>query len=145
MATVNDILAVKGSHVLSIGPDATVLMAATLMNDHRVGCLVVLDQGRVSGIFTERDVLRRVVGEQRDPARTLVSEVMTAEVVCCQPETELEEVRGAIMNRRIRHLPVVDHEGRLLGLVSIGDLNARLAASQEQTIHLLQEYLAGRA
>jgi CBS domain-containing protein len=145
MAAVKDILAFKGSQVLSIGPDATVLIAATMMNDHRVGSLVVLDQGRVAGIFTERDVLRRVVGEQRDPARTLVSEVMTSDVVCCQPDTAIEEIRGAMKNRRIRHLPVVDADGRLLGLISIGDLNAQLAMIQEQTIHLLQEYLAGRA
>src|SRR5580700_1388192 len=141
MATVKDILAVKGSQVLSIGPSASVLLAAHLMNEHRVGSVVVLDQGRVAGIFTERDVLRRVVGEQRDPAKTSVAEVMTSEVVCCTPQTALEELRGAMKNRRIRHLPVVDQEGRLLGLVSIGDLNAQLAAIQEQTIHLLQEYV----
>jgi CBS domain-containing protein len=144
MATVKDVLAVKGSHVLSIGPSASVLLAANLMNEHRVGSVVVLEQGRVVGMFTERDVLRRVVGEQRDPAKTSISEVMTAEVVCCKPETTIEEIRGAMKNRRIRHLPVVDKDEHLLGLISIGDLNAQLAAIQEQTIHLLQEYVAGR-
>jgi CBS domain-containing protein len=69
---------------------------------------------------------------------------MTAEVVCCRPETPIEEIRGSMKNRRIRHLPVVDDESHLLGLISIGDLNAQLAAIQEQTIHLLQEYVAGR-
>jgi CBS domain-containing protein len=145
MATVKDILAFKGSQVLTIGPDATVLIAATLMNEHRVGSVVVLDQGRVAGIFTERDVLLRIVGEQRDPAQTLISEVMTTDVFCAQPDTAIEEVRGAMKNRRIRHLPVVDNNNQLLGLVSIGDLNAQLAMTQEQTIHLLQEYLSGRA
>jgi CBS domain-containing protein len=144
MATVKDILAVKGSQVLTISPDASVLLAATLMNDHRVGSVVVLDQGRVAGMFTERDVLRRVVGDQRDPAKTSVAEVMTADVICCRPETAIEEVRGAMKNRRIRHLPVVDDSNGLLGLISIGDLNAQLAAIQEQTIHLLHEYVAGR-
>jgi CBS domain-containing protein len=144
MATVKDVLAVKGSQVLSIGPSASVLLAANLMNEHRVGSVVVLDQGRVAGIFTERDVLRRVVGEQRDPAKTSVAEVMTAEVVCCKRETTIEEIRGAMKNRRIRHLPVIDEGDRLVGLISIGDLNAQLAAIQEQTIHLLQEYVAGR-
>ncbi len=144
MARVKDILGVKGSHVLSIGPDANVLIAATLMNDHKVGSLVVIDKGRVAGMFTERDVLRRVVGEQREPAKTLVAEVMTTEVVCCTPETTVEEARGAMKNRRIRHLPVVDGDGGLLGLISIGDLNAYQATSQEQTIYLLQEYLYGR-
>lgn len=145
MATVKDLLAVKGTHVQTIDPEASVLTAATLMNKHRIGCLVVLDQGRVVGIFTERDVLLRVVGQQRDPATTKLADVMTTEVICCKPETAIEEIRGSMKNRRIRHLPVVDENDHLLGLVSIGDLNAQLAAIQEQTIHLLHEYLAGRA
>jgi CBS domain-containing protein len=144
MCSVKDVLAVKGSQVLSIGTNATVLLAANLMNEHRVGSVVILDQGRVAGIFTERDVLRRVVGEQRDPAKTSIVDVMTHEVLCCKPETTIEEIRGAMKNRRIRHLPVVDDNERLLGLISIGDINAQLAAIQEQTIHLLQEYVAGR-
>ena len=95
-------------------------------------------------MFTERDVLRRVVGERRDPAATTVADVMTVEVVCCTPETTIEEARGAMMNRRIRHLPVVDGDRRLHGLISIGDLNAWHLDTQEQTIHLLNEYLYGR-
>jgi CBS domain-containing protein len=144
MSTVRDILAVKGSHVLSIGKEATVLDAALLMNEHKVGALVVSDAGRVIGMFTERDVLRRVVGERRDPVTTLVHQVMTTEVVCCTPETSLDEARGAMKTRRIRHLPVCDGDGCLGGLISIGDLNAHLASDQEHTIYLMQEYLYGR-
>jgi CBS domain-containing protein len=95
-------------------------------------------------MFTERDVLKRVVGEQRDPVRTTVGEVMSSEVVCCSPDTPLEEAGAAMKNRRIRHLPVVDDEGHLRGMVSIGDLNAFQSASQEQTIFFLPEYLYGR-
>jgi CBS domain-containing protein len=130
--------------VLTIGKDATVLEAALVMNEHRVGAVVVLDGGQVAGMFTERDVLRRVVGERRDPVTTPVSAVMTTEVVCCTPETTVEEARVAMKDRRIRHLPVVDGGGRLQGLISIGDLNAHEATSQEQTIHLLNEYIYGR-
>jgi CBS domain-containing protein len=144
MVTVREILAKKGPQVLTIGKDATVLQAALVMNEHRVGALVVLDQDRIVGMFTERDVLRRVVGERRDPVTTLVAEVMTTEVACCTPQTTLEEARGSMMTRRIRHLPVVDGERRLQGLVSIGDLNAHQATAQEQTIHLMHEYLYGR-
>lgn len=144
MANVRDILARKGSHVLTVGKDATVLQAALLMNEHRVGALVVVESGRVAGMFTERDVLLRIVAGQRDPATTQVSEVMTAEVACCSTETSIEEARGAMKNRRIRHLPVVDGEQTLLGLISIGDLNAHAVADKEHTIHLLQEYLHGR-
>ncbi len=144
MPTVKEILARKGSQVLTIGPGATVLEAALLMNEHKIGSLVVVREGQVVGMFTERDVLTRVVGEQREPGRTLVGEVMTAEVACCTPETEIEEARGAMKNRRIRHLPLVDGNGRLQGLISIGDLNAYEASNQEQTIYLLQEYMYGR-
>jgi len=144
MISVKEILAIKGSHVLSIGKNATVLDAALLMNDHRVGALVVIDGDRIEGMFSERDVLRRIVAERRDPAITRVAEVMTKEVVCCTPETGLEEARGSMKNRRIRHLPVVDGGQRLVGLISIGDLNAHQATAHEQTIHLLHEYLYGR-
>jgi CBS domain-containing protein len=144
MSKVSDLLAAKGGHVMSVGPEATVLDAATLMNDHGIGSLVVLDAGRVVGMFTERDVLRRVVSEQRDPAATRVGEVMTREVVCCTPETTADEAASAMKNRRIRHLPVCAADGTIVGIISIGDLNARVASEQEQTIHLMQEYLYGR-
>jgi CBS domain-containing protein len=114
------------------------------MNEHKIGSLVVLEAGQVVGMFTERDVLRRVVGEQRDPARTRVGEVMTTEVVCCTPETTIDEARGAMKNRRIRHLPLVDGDRRLQGLISIGDLNAYQASDHEQTIYWLHEYIYGR-
>ena len=79
-----------------------------------------------------------------DPGQALVQDVMTVEVVCCQPYTQLEEARGVLKNRRIRHLPVVDDAKELLGLISIGDLNAYDAHDHEFTIHILQEYIHGR-
>lgn len=144
MAMVRDILAKKGTHVWSIDPSATVLDAARFMSEHQIGALVVRPGEHIAGMFSERDVLWRVVAEGRDPSRVTVGEVMTEEVACCTPETSLEEARGAMKNRRIRHLPVVDGEERLLGLISIGDLNAFQVADQEQTIFLLNEYLYGR-
>jgi CBS domain-containing protein len=144
MATVNEIMAKKGPQVWTVGREATVLQAAQLMNEHRIGALVVLENDRIVGMFTERDVLRRVVGEQRQPATTPVAEVMTSKVACCTLRTLLEEARTAMKDLRIRHLPVVDEEGRLRGLLSIGDLNAFEAASQEQTIFWMKEYMHGR-
>jgi CBS domain-containing protein len=144
MATVRDILAKKGSHVWSIGGEATVLAAAQFMTEHRIGALLVLDGSHIVGMFSERDILQQVVAEGRDPAHTTVADVMTTAVACCTPDTPLEEARGAMKNRRIRHLPVVDGEERLLGIISIGDLNAFQVADQEQTIFLLNEYLYGR-
>jgi CBS domain-containing protein len=144
MATVRDLLALKGPKLVTVGPDATVLSAAIVMNEHRIGAVVVRDGERVVGMFTERDVLQRIVGQRLDPAVTLVRDVMTTEVACCTLDTSAEEARYAFKTRHIRHLPVVDGERRLLGLISIGDLNAYQAAEQEQTIHLLNEYLHGR-
>lgn len=144
MPTVSDILRNKNPEVRSIGKDATVLQAAQIMNQFKIGSLVVMEEDRVVGMFTERDILQRVVGEQREPAGTQVAEVMTYEVVCCSPQTTLDEARSAMKDRRIRHLPVVDEEGRLEGLISIGDLNAHESANNQHTIFLLEEYLHGR-
>jgi CBS domain-containing protein len=145
MATIGDILAVKGSRVLSIGPLANALEAATLMNERKVGSLLVMDEGRLIGIITERDMLQRVLVARRDPASISVAEVMTTELVCCHAHTSLEEARGVLKNRRIRHLPVIDADEGLLGLISIGDLNAHQANDHERTISILHEYIYGRA
>lgn len=144
MLKVRDILAHKDARIWSIDRTASVLQAAQLMNEHRIGCLVVLEFGQVVGIFTERDVLQRVVAEGRKPAETAVGDVMTDEVVCCTLDTPLDEASAAMKNRRIRRLPVVDGTNQMVGMISIGDLNAFHASSQERTIHFLHEYLYGR-
>jgi CBS domain-containing protein len=144
MATLKDILAGKESKVISVDPRATVMEAAVLMNQYRIGFLVVIDGERPVGVFSERDILRRVVVARLDPGKTLVREVMTSEMLVCNPSTSVEEARSVMKNRRIRHLPVVDDQERLVGLVSIGDLNAFNANAQEQTLHVLHEYIYGR-
>jgi CBS domain-containing protein len=144
MATIRDILHVKGSHVQTIGPDATILDAAVLMHEHDIGSLLVMSGGRLVGIITERDLIQRVVSQRRDPAETFVHAVMMDEVPCCRPETTVDEARGVMKNRRVRHLPVLDDDQQLVGLVSIGDLNAFLSHDQEVTIHILNEYIYGR-
>ncbi len=144
MATLKDILAGKDSKVISVDPRATVMEAAVLMNQYRIGFLVAMDGERPVGVFSERDILRRVVVARLDPGKTLVQEVMTTEMLVCNPTTSVEEARSVMKNRRIRHLPVVDNNERLVGLVSIGDLNAFNANAQEQTLHVLREYIYGR-
>src|SRR5262245_47592957 len=144
MPTVSEILDIKGSQVMTIGPAATVLDAAFLMNEHKIGSLVVMANRQVVGIISERDILTRVVVPRLDPGVTSVQDVMTTEVVCCQPHTKLDEARGVLKNRRIRHLPVLDEGQQLCGLVSIGDLNAHQTHDHELTIHILQEYIYGR-
>ncbi len=143
MSTVHDVLKQKGTQVFSIGAKASVLDAALLMNEHRIGGLVVLRSAKVGGIITERDVLRRVVAKRADPADVMVKEVMTSDVVCCKRTATIEEARAIFKTKRIRHLPVVDDQGRLDGLISIGDINGWKLDGQEKTIHYLKEYLYG--
>ena len=143
MHTVQQILETKGKAVFSIAEDATAMDAAKVMNDHHIGALVVTRGEKVVGIFTERDILNRVVAQQRAPAETVVRDVMTTPVACCAPGTSRAECRGVMRGRRIRHLPVVDDD-RLVGMISIGDITAREATDQASTIQYLHDYLYGR-
>ena len=145
MPTVADIISRKGSTVHTISPAATVLEATNKMNQHKLGALVVANDGQVVGMFTERDVLRRVIGERRDPENTRIAEVMTGDVICCSPSTDMDEVSQIMQQRRIRHVPVCDERGNLRGLISIGDVNAYHVMHQEATIEYLNEYIYGRA
>ena len=140
MATVRDLLARKSGDVISIAPSDTVLTAAQVMNQHGIGGLVVLDDGALIGVFTERDILRRVVVAGRSPADTPVRAVMTAPVITCLPETSIEECAAILSGKRIRHLPVTDARG-LVGLVTSGDLLAFQVAEQTATIQYLNSYM----
>jgi len=144
MPTVQDVLSVKGEKVHSVSPSTTVLAAIENMNDHKIGALLVMHDRSVVGIFTERDVLRRVIGEQKQPANCTVGEVMTEDVICVSPETDLDEVSAIMKNRKVRHVPVCGEDGKLHGMVSIGDVNAYHASNQEAQIHFLSEYIYGR-
>ena len=144
MPTAQDILARKGSLIYSIEPTATVLEATNRMNHHKIGALIVMNDGRMVGIFTERDVLRRVVGSRLDPANVPIFEVMTADLITCTPDTDMEELAELMRARRIRHIPVID-DGTLLGLVSIGDVNAHNSQRKDAELHYLSEYVYGRA
>lgn len=145
MPMVSDLLAAKQHRIHAIDAACTVLETTHVMNNCGIGAVVVTSQNRMVGIFTERDVLRRVVASQRSPADTLVAEVMTVEVLCCEPTISVEEAREIMMHRRIRHLPVVDDNGAAIGMISIGDLNAHQVHEQEQQIGNLHEYIYGRA
>ena len=144
MPTVADVIAVKGEQVHSVSPQTTVLDAIHTMNQHKIGAVIVMSGSSVAGIFTERDVLRRVIGEERNPAQVSVAEVMTEDVICVRPETDLDDVASIMKQKKIRHIPVCGEGGSLHGMVSIGDLNAYHASNQEQQIHFLNEYIYGR-
>jgi CBS domain-containing protein len=145
MPTVQDILLTKGGEVYTTDPTVTVLDAVRKMNQHKLGALVVIMGEQLVGIFTERDVLRRVVGDQKNPREITVGEVMTREIMLCSPSTDIDEVSAIMQQKRVRHLPVCDEFGRLHGLISIGDVNAFHASNQEAQITYLNEYIYGRA
>lgn len=140
MSTVRDLLVRKGTAVVAVPPHATVLDAAHVMNDKGIGGVVVLDDGKLVGIFTERDIMRRVVAATRDPATTLVSDVMTTECLTIMPDVQIAVCRAMMSTRRIRHLPVM-HEDGLVGMITSGDVLAFEVAEAEAQIEQLEKYV----
>lgn len=143
MPHVREILERKGNKVFTASPGQTVMEAVRLMSLQRIGAVVLVEAGKVIGIFSERDLVNRVVAARLSAEKTLLQTVMSAPVTCCSLETALEECRETMTKKKIRHLPVVEGD-RLLGLVSIGDLMAWEIAAQQSTIENLQDYLYGR-
>jgi CBS domain-containing protein len=140
MAVVREILARKGSEVVTLPPGTTVLEAAELMNARGIGAVLVTEGDTLAGIFTERDLMRRVVAERREPARTLLSDVMSTRLVTTRPESTVDECAALMTNNRLRHLPVIGPNG-LCGMVTIGDLLAFQVAEQASTIAQLNSYV----
>ncbi len=140
MATVATVLARKGTTVVSMVASDSVLNAANLMNNQGIGGVIVTDGEEMIGIFTERDVMRRVVAEHRDPATTTLREVMTAPVVSCRPDISLEDCSSIMTAKRIRHVPVTDENG-IVGIVTSGDILAYQAKDHEITIEHLTDYI----
>ena len=143
MATLGDILASKPSGLLTIRPTSTALDAIQLMNEHNVGCLVVTHRRDIVGIFTERDVLRRVAGRRRRAAAVCIEDVMTRQVICGGLDMPIDEARTIMKHKRIRHLPVLEQAHRAVGMISIGDINAWALEHLERENHYLHEYLHG--
>lgn len=141
-APVSALLERKGSSVQSLAPSASVAEAVAMMNRNQISSILIIESGRVAGIFTERDVLRRVVGESRDPRTTPVSLVMSAGVTSITPKTTIEEALTVFTQRRCRHLPVLD-AGRLAGLISIGDISRWLAEAHRTEAQHLKNYING--
>jgi CBS domain-containing protein len=140
---VSDILASKGRDVLSIDGSATVYDAIAKMVEGNVGALLVYDGGRLQGIVTERDYLRRVTLEGRDERTTPVREIMSTEVVYVGPDASIEECMAVMTERRIRHLPVLGDNRAVVGIVSIGDVVKFHSTEQEVQIRFLTEYISG--
>lgn len=140
MATLHDLLELNGHEVIAVHPADTVLHAANAMNQRNIGGVVVMDGDRLAGIFTERDVLRRVVASGLDPAKTQVSAVMTTPVITCKPDLSVDDCAALMTDRGVRHLPVEGTVG-LTGIVTIRDLLAFKVSEQQATLEQMNNYL----
>ncbi len=143
METIAHILKEKGAKVHHAPPKTTVLEAVQKMCAERVGALLVCEEGLPIGMFTERDLMTRVILENRDPATTPIEDVMSHDVVYVEPTTQAEEAMAVMTQRRCRHLPVVVNQ-QVVGLISIGDLVRWASRNQEFHIRQLEDYICGK-
>ena len=134
-----DILAQKEKGVIQVDSDCIVVEAARKMRKNKVGALMVLENGELVGIFTERDLMSRVVAERLDPEKVKVSAAMTSSIATAPLETPIREAANLMSQNRIRHLPV-HQDGKLCGVISAGDIFAWKLREQELTLHQLEDY-----
>ena len=140
--TIATLLEQKDGAVFTIPSTVTVAEAVQEMNARKVGSVLVLNGQRLAGIFTERDVLRRVVGADLDPRFTPITKVMTSEVLTIEPTATVQQVMDIFTERRCRHLPVMV-DGRLVGVISIGDVSRWVANLHRVEAESLRQYIAG--
>ena len=140
MATVAQLLGRKPKGIFSVAPDAPVLEAIRAMAEHCVGALLVMQGTKLAGIISERDYARKVILMGRSSNDTPVSQIMTAQVITVEPSESTQQCMQIMTDRRVRHLPVVEG-GRVIGMLSIGDLVRAVLAEQAQTIEQLENYI----
>lgn len=143
MDSVKDLLKVKGDAVISVNPDATVLNTAQVMAEKRIGAILILNGETPVGIFSERDFLIRVVLKGLDPSIIQVSKVMSDNLIVITPENTIKEAMAIMTEKRCRHLPVIEN-GKLCGMVSIGDCTKWISRDQDFSIKHLTDYIKGR-
>ena len=142
MHTVKELLREKGSQVWTIGPPVTVYEALELMATKNIGALVVIEEGNVVGVFTERDYARKVILKGRSSKTTTVGELMVTDVLYVSPDDTIENCMALMTDKRLRHLPVMEN-GKLSGIISIGDIVRAVISDREFTIRELEHYITG--
>ncbi len=142
MRTVQQLLDEKGHDIESVHPDDSVFDAIQKLATANIGSLMVIEDDRPVGIFTERDYARSVILKGKSSPTTPVRDIMTAKVVYVQPEQTVEECMAIMTDKHIRHLPVLEDE-KLIGMISIGDLVKSIIADQKFTIEQLEQFIHG--
>lgn len=143
MMTVNDLLRSKGREVWSTRPDATVFDALVLMAEKNIGAVLVMDGETLVGILSERDYARKVILLGKSSKDTLVSEIMTPRVLYVRGDQNIEECLALMTEKRVRHLPVLDTDDRVVGVISLGDVGKAIIAHQVFIIAQLEHYITG--
>lgn len=138
----SDVLEKKSGKIISVSPDSTVYDTITKMAEHRIGAILVIENDKLKGIFTERDYMSKIILQGLSSRETAVKDVMTWEVVFVTTDTTVDEALSVMTEKRCRHLPIFDNK-QLVGIVSIGDLVKRMITDQQVTIQYLTEYIQG--
>ena len=139
---IQSILQSKPESLFSVAPAETVQDAVVMMNEHKIGCTVVVENGALVGIFTERDILARVVAAGLDPKTTPIRAVMTSTVLTVTPSTTIDEVMELMLEKKIRHIPVAV-DGQVVTLISIGDVNRWMVQMHKAEAEALRNYVTG--
>lgn len=140
MTTMEQLLNSKGREIYSVSPNDSVYVAIERMSEKGIGALVVLENGRLVGMVSERDYARKVILQGRSSRQTRVGDIMTTEVICVRPTSTVDECMALLTEKHIRHLPVLQG-GKLTGIVSIGDLVKEILSEKDFTIRQLQNYI----
>lgn len=140
--TVHDILKTKGNGYLAMPPGATAYAALEVMADHNVGMLLVMDEGKLAGVFSERDYARKVILKGKASRSTTVGELMSSPPITASPSSTLHDCMVLMTSNHIRHLPIVEL-GAVVGVVSLGDVVSLIIRSQEAAINQLENYISG--
>lgn len=143
MINVREILGEKGNQIWSVSPNDTVFDALVLMAEKNCGALVVLEGEKLVGIFSERDYARKIILKGKASKDTAVDEIMSTELTLIHPRQSVEECMALMTDKRIRHLPVVDDDQKLVGLISIGDVVKAIISDKEFMIKQLENYITG--